>query len=183
MKGIPIGEAGRLRAAARRTAWISGALAVVVGVSALAVNVAARQSEPKRTSLLPEGASVVVALDLSLSIPEVAYTRMRNAMNELAASNARVGLVLHQLGDRLALQELGLRGQPHQHEPCFGRLQRLDPVEQHPPDARLQRLDPLAHRGRRHVQVAGGRLEGAETDGDRECAQRHRIQLSDVFHS
>jgi hypothetical protein len=94
VKGIPIGEAARLREAARRTAWISGVLAVAVGVAALAVNVTARQSEPKRTSLLPEGASVVVALDLSLSIPEVAYTRMRNAMNELAASDARVGLVL-----------------------------------------------------------------------------------------
>ena len=94
MKGIPFGDAARLRHAARRTAVVSAVLAVVVGVAALAVNVAARRSEPARVSLLPAGESVVVVLDLSLSIPEVAYERMRNAMTELAASDARVGLVL-----------------------------------------------------------------------------------------
>ena len=94
MRGIPIGGAALLRPSVRRTALVSALLAVVVGVAALAINIAARQNEPKRTSLLPPGDSVVVVLDLSLSIPEVAYTRMRNAMNELAASDARVGLVV-----------------------------------------------------------------------------------------
>jgi hypothetical protein len=94
MRGIPIGEAALLRASVRRTAVISGVLAALLAAAALAVNVAARQGEPRRESLLPPGDSVVVALDLSLSIPEVAYTRMRNAMNELAASDARVGLVV-----------------------------------------------------------------------------------------
>ena len=94
MKGIPFSDATDLRPVAKRTAVAAAALAIVVGVAALAVNVAARRSEPARVSLLPAGASVVVALDLSLSIPEVAYTRMRNAMTELAASDARVGLVL-----------------------------------------------------------------------------------------
>jgi hypothetical protein len=91
---VPIGEAARLRPAARRTTLIAAGLAVVIGVAAVAVNVAARQDEPRRVSLLPAGDSVVVVLDFSLSIPEVAYTRMRNAMNELAASDARVGLVV-----------------------------------------------------------------------------------------
>jgi hypothetical protein len=94
VRSIPIGTSGRLRGAARRTAIVSALLAIVVGVAALAVNVAARRSEPARVSLLPAGDSVVVVLDLSLSIPEVAYERMRNAMTELAASDARVGLVL-----------------------------------------------------------------------------------------
>jgi len=94
MRGIPFGDAARLRPAARRTALVSAALAVVVGVAALAVNVAARRSEPARVSLLPAGESVVVVLDLSLSIPEVAYRRMRTAMTELVASDGRVGLVL-----------------------------------------------------------------------------------------
>lgn len=94
MRGIPFSDATDLRPAARRTALVAGALAIVVGVAALAVNVAARRSEPARVSLLPAGDSVVVVLDLSLSIPEVAYTRMRNAMIELAGSDARVGLVL-----------------------------------------------------------------------------------------
>jgi hypothetical protein len=94
MRGIPIGEASLLRPSVRRTALISALLAILVGAAALAINIAARQNEPKRTSLLPAGDSVVVALDLSLSIPEVAYTRMRNAMNELAASDARIGLVV-----------------------------------------------------------------------------------------
>ena len=94
MKAIPVGEAARLRPAAKRTAIVSAVLAVVVGAVALAVIVAARQGQPQRTSLLPKGASVVVVLDLSLSIPEVSYERMRNAMNELAESEALVGLVL-----------------------------------------------------------------------------------------
>lgn len=94
MRAIPVGEAARLRPAAKRTAVVSAVLAVVVGVIALAVVVAAREGQPQRPSLLPRGESVVVVLDLSLSIPEVAYERMRNAMNELAASDARVGLVL-----------------------------------------------------------------------------------------
>lgn len=94
MKGIPFGDAARLRPAARRTALVSAVLAIVVGVAALAVNVAARRGEPARISLLPAGESVVVVLDLSLSIPEVAYERMRNAMTELVSSDARVGLVL-----------------------------------------------------------------------------------------
>ena len=94
MRGIPFSDARDLRPAARRTALVAAALAIVVGVAALAVNAAARRSEPARVSLLPPGESVVVVLDLSLSIPEVAYQRMRNAMIELAASDARVGLVL-----------------------------------------------------------------------------------------
>ncbi|MDX6398756.1 MAG: von Willebrand factor type domain [Gaiellaceae bacterium] len=94
MRGVPIGEAARLRPAARRTALIAAALAAVIGVAAVAVNVAARQGEPRRVSLLPPGDSVVVVLDLSLSIPEIAYTRMRNAMSELADSDASVGLVV-----------------------------------------------------------------------------------------
>lgn len=94
MRAIPVGDAVRLRSAAKRTALVSAVLAVVVGAVALVVVVAARQGQPQRTSLLPKGESVVVVLDLSLSIPEVAYERMRNAMNELAASDARIGLVL-----------------------------------------------------------------------------------------
>lgn len=94
MRGIPVGEASRLRAAARRTAVWSAVLAVVVGGAALAVVAAAREGQPERVSLLPKGDSVVVVLDLSLSIPEVAYARMRNAMRELAESEARVGLVV-----------------------------------------------------------------------------------------
>lgn len=94
MKGIPFGDAARLRPAAKRTAVVSALLAVVIGVAALALNLAAREGRPERVSLLPKGDSVVVVLDLSLSIPEVSYERMRNAMNELVASEARVGLVL-----------------------------------------------------------------------------------------
>jgi hypothetical protein len=93
MTSIPIGDAARLRPAAKRTAIVSALLAIVVGVAALAVNVASRRDDPPPPSLLPDGASVVVVLDLSLSIPEVAYVRTRNAMRELAQSDARVGLV------------------------------------------------------------------------------------------
>ena len=94
MKSIPVGGATGLARAARRTALVAGLLAVVVGVAALAVNVAARRGEAERPTLLAAGDSVVVVLDLSVSIPEVAYTRMRNAMNVLAESDATVGLVI-----------------------------------------------------------------------------------------
>lgn len=94
MTSIPIGDAARLRPAAKRTAVVSALLAIVVGVAALAVNVASRRDDAPPPSLLPEGSSVVVVLDLSLSIPEVAYIRTRNAMRELAESDARVGLVV-----------------------------------------------------------------------------------------
>jgi hypothetical protein len=93
MTAIPVGDAARLRPAAKRTAVVAAVLGVTIGLAVLAVNVAARQDDPPPPSLLPKGSSVVVVLDLSLSIPEVAYRRMRNAMKELTESEARVGLV------------------------------------------------------------------------------------------
>ena len=63
------------------------------------------------------------------------------------------------------------------------RVERLDPVQQHAADPGLERLDPLAHRGGRDVQLAGRCLEGAEPDGDGQCAQGHRVELGDVFHT
>lgn len=93
MKAIPVGGVG-LGRIVRRTAVVSGLLAVVVGVAALAFNVASRRGEAERPNLLAAGDSVVVVLDLSISIPEAAYTRMRNAMNVLADSDVRVGLVI-----------------------------------------------------------------------------------------
>jgi hypothetical protein len=93
VKAIPVGGAGLTRIV-RRTAIVSSVLAVVVGVAALGFNVVARRGDPERPSLLAAGDSVVVVLDLSVSIPEVAYTRMRNAMSVLADSDARVGLVI-----------------------------------------------------------------------------------------
>ena len=93
MKAIPVGGAALSRVV-RRTAIVSAVLAVVVGAAALAFNVAARGGEPERPTLLAAGDSVVVVLDLSVSIPEAAYTRMRNALRVLADSDARVGLVI-----------------------------------------------------------------------------------------
>ena len=119
MTAIPIGDAGRLRPAARRTALVSAVLAIAVGVGALAVNVAARQGEPRKPSLLPAGASVVVVLDLSLSIPEVAYERTRNAMRELAESDARVGLVIF---SDIAYELLPTASPASELEPVLGYL-------------------------------------------------------------
>ena len=95
----------------------------------------------------------------------------------------RVVPLLDELGHGLALQQLGLRREPHEDQTGLGGLERLDPVEQDATDPRLQGLDPLAHRGGRDVEVAGRRLEGPEPHRDRQCAQGHRVQLSDVFHS
>jgi hypothetical protein len=69
VSAIPVGDAARLRPAAKRTAVVAAVLGVVVGLSVLALNVAARRNEPPPPSLLPKGSSVVVVLDLSLSIP------------------------------------------------------------------------------------------------------------------
>lgn len=93
MKSVPVGGA-ELARVVRRTAVVSAVLAVIVGVAALAFNVAARRGEAERPTLLAPGDSVVVVMDLSISIPEAAYTRMRNALNVLADSDARVGLVI-----------------------------------------------------------------------------------------
>jgi hypothetical protein len=93
VKAIPVGGAGLSRVV-RRTAIVSAVLAVVVGAAALAFNVAARGGEPERPTLLAAGDSVVLVLDLSVSIPEAAYTRMRNSMRVLADSDVRVGLVI-----------------------------------------------------------------------------------------
>jgi len=122
MRGIPVGDAAPLRPAAQRTALVSALLAIVIGVAALAVNVVARRSELTRVSLLPAGESVVVALDLSLSIPEVSYERMRNAMTEQAASDARVGLVLFSV---IAYEVLPPRSPTSELKPV---LQYLTPV-------------------------------------------------------
>jgi hypothetical protein len=93
VKAIPIGGVA-LGRAVRRTTAVSAVLAVVVGAAALAFNVVAQRDEAEPPALLAAGDSVVVVLDLSISIPEAAYTRMRNAMAELADGDARVGLVL-----------------------------------------------------------------------------------------
>jgi hypothetical protein len=93
VKAIPVGGAA-LGRVVRRTAIVSSVLAIVVGTAALAFNVAARGGEPERPTLLAAGDSVVLVLDLSVSIPEAAYTRMRNSMRVLADSDVRVGLVI-----------------------------------------------------------------------------------------
>ena len=118
MKAIPVGGAGLTRVV-RRTAIVSSALAVVVGVAALGFNVVARRGEPERQTLLAAGDSLVVGLDLSVSIPEAAYTRMRNALNVLADSDARVGLVIF---SDIAYEVLPVGSPPAELEPVIHYL-------------------------------------------------------------
>ena len=197
MKGIPFGDAARLRPAARRTALASAVLALVVGVAALAVNVAARRSEPVRVSLLPSGESVVVVLDLSLSIPEVAYVRMRNAMTELAASDARVGLVLF---SDLAYEVLPTGSPTSELKPVLRYLTPV-PGEFNETGGPLYAADPWSggfrggtkisvaiDRGREMIEREGGAgsillisdLDTADADADPLAASLRRLRQSQI---
>jgi len=73
-------------------------LRLVLGGAAVALVVAAaasaRDLETREEGLLPRGTVGVVVVDLSLSIADQDYTTVRNALRQLIADNARIGLVV-----------------------------------------------------------------------------------------
>ena len=87
-------DAGALRRAARRARLLRAVL-VAAGVSLLAAAaVSARGLDVRERSILPSGSTGVVVLDLSLSILDVDYGRLRAALRHLIEADAPVGLVV-----------------------------------------------------------------------------------------
>jgi hypothetical protein len=80
--------------------------------------------------------------------------------------------------ERLAFQQRHLTGEPDQRLSGLGGLGRLRPPDQDLADRLLERLDPLAHRGRRHVQRPGRRLEAALLDHRLEGRELDRVHKS-----
>lgn len=80
--------------ARRRTLFVHGLLAAVA-IALLVVAVAsARDLDTRERGILPTGTVGVVVLDLSLSITDTDYVAVRRALRELAADDARIGLVV-----------------------------------------------------------------------------------------
>ena len=133
-------------------------------------------AEAERPTLLAAGDSVVVVLDLSVSIPEVAYTRMRNAMNVLADSDARVGLVLF---SDIAYEVLPAGSPPAELKPV---IQFITPVPGEN-DERMARpvylVDPWSNGFRGGTRISGG-LEIAREMIEREGGAGSILLISDL---
>lgn len=94
MRSIPLADARRLAAAARKTAGIRLAFAVALVVLAAATAVASVHAQSPTLRFLPRGSTGIVVLDLSASISTDTYQRIGQTLRELSATNGRYGLVL-----------------------------------------------------------------------------------------
>lgn len=92
--GIPTSDAGAFRRARNRTALLRAALALaLLALLALAV-LAARELQAPAQSVLPQGRSGVIVLDLSRSIGTGPAQAARKALERLDSPDQRVGLVV-----------------------------------------------------------------------------------------
>jgi hypothetical protein len=89
---IPISDAAFLPAAARRTRIVRVTLALLL-VAAVACAFVAAPRKPGRR-FLPAKAVGVVVLDVSSSVRPTTYWRIEEALDSIAASKGRLGLVL-----------------------------------------------------------------------------------------
>jgi hypothetical protein len=83
-----------LRRATRRARLLRTLLAVGALVSLAFAAASARGADVRVRSILPSGSTGVVVLDLSLSIQDTDYRRLRGALRHLIAADAPVGLVI-----------------------------------------------------------------------------------------
>lgn len=91
---IPVADVESLRPMWIRTTLVRLALAcLLILVLALAF-VSARMLEPAKASLLPEGTSAVVVLDVSLSVTNPVFRRIHNAIKMISEGGQGVGLVV-----------------------------------------------------------------------------------------
>ena len=91
---IPVADVESLRPMWIRTTLVRLALAcLLILVLALAF-VSARVLEPAKASLLPEGTSAVVVLDVSLSVTDPVFRRIHNAIKMMSEGGQGVGLVV-----------------------------------------------------------------------------------------
>ena len=89
---IPVSDAGFLPAAARRTRIVRVALALVLVASVACAFVAAPRHPGRR--FLPAQAVGIVVLDVSSSVRPTTYWRIEEALDSIASSKGRLGLVL-----------------------------------------------------------------------------------------
>jgi hypothetical protein len=83
-----------LRRATLRARLLRTLLAVAALVSLAFAAASARGADVRVRSILPSGSTGVVVLDLSLSIQDTDYRRLRGALRHLIAADAPVGLVI-----------------------------------------------------------------------------------------
>jgi hypothetical protein len=91
---IPFAGIGRLRGAVRRTALLRGTLAATAIALLVAAAVTARHLRLPEESLVPEGRSGVIALDMSRSINGSRLDEMGHVLRRFAVPGQRVGLVI-----------------------------------------------------------------------------------------
>jgi hypothetical protein len=92
-RAIPLGDAGALAGAARRTRIVRLALALcLLGLLGAAAALAPEEKAPP--SFVPPDERGVVALDVSASISREIYGRIESALRGLAQSGRRYGLVV-----------------------------------------------------------------------------------------
>lgn len=87
-------DAGALRAASRRARILRAVLAAAAVASLAGAAASARGLDVRERSILPSGSTGVVVLDLSLSILDPDYRRLRGALRHLIEADAPVGLVI-----------------------------------------------------------------------------------------
>jgi hypothetical protein len=93
-KAIPTAERTLLGRPARRTTAVAVALAIALALAAAAVAQSARDLGTRQEGLVPRGDSLVVIVDLSLSIPPIYYKRMRSVLESISSSGGSVGLII-----------------------------------------------------------------------------------------
>jgi len=91
--GIPLADAGLLRAAAARSRLIRLVLALLLVGTLVAAVLTARGLPVHHTSFFPAGGSGVVVLDFSTSIDVPGYKRISNVLRPVVEGNQSVGIV------------------------------------------------------------------------------------------
>jgi hypothetical protein len=94
VSGIPLADAPALRAQARRTLVVRGALAIVCIGAAIAAVLVSRAPHTRTIVPLPAGAQTVLVLDLSASISSDTFSQIGGTLAALARSGKRFGLVV-----------------------------------------------------------------------------------------
>jgi hypothetical protein len=91
---IPLADVRGLLPLARRTTVVRGAAAAILLALASAAILLGRHPHVRESGLLPARSNGVVVLDLSASISSDTYARIGAALDDLAASRGRYGLVV-----------------------------------------------------------------------------------------
>jgi uncharacterized protein YgbK (DUF1537 family) len=92
---LPLADALALRGPARRTAAVRLALsATVVGCAAAALALAAGTPQAAEATAAVAGPSVELVIDLSGSVADISNPQILRVLQQTAASNAQVGLVV-----------------------------------------------------------------------------------------